>query len=155
MRGDPPADVHADSSDLAILHPDAGATGEAARRKAELHERVDNHLLEPSHVGDHVPLPFPKVQDGVAYQLPGAVVGDIAAAVRLEKLDAGPLEHLRPRQQVLSAPVAAQGDHVRMLEQQELIRDRALLALLDQLGLQAQRLAVADASQLAQLAPTH
>jgi hypothetical protein len=30
-----------------------------------------------------------------------------------------------------------------------------LLALLDQLGLQAQRLAVADASQLAQLAPTH
>jgi len=137
VRGHPTADVHADGGDLALLHPDAGATGNAARRQAELRQCIDNHLLEPAHVGDHVPPPLAEVEDRVAHQLSGTVIGDVAAAVRLEKLDAGPLEHLRTRQQVLPAPVAAQGDHVGMLEQQKLIRDRALLALLDQHGLQA------------------
>jgi len=51
--------------------------------------------------------------------------------------------------------VAAQGDHVRVLQQQKLVRNRALLAAGDQLLLQFQRRPVADAPEFPHLTLTH
>ena len=49
----------------------------------------DHHLLEIAHVAVHVAAIGPQIDDRIAHQLAGAVVGDVAAASRLEDLDAG------------------------------------------------------------------
>lgn len=147
--------MHTDGGDLAVLDPDAGRAGQTAGRQTELSQGVDEDLLEAAHIGDDVPPPVPQIENRVAHHLPRTVIGDVAAAVGFEKLDTGALEHLRARQQVLAPPVAAHGDHVRVLEQEQLVGDRAKLAASDQLGLQVERLTVAETPQNPQLAPTH
>jgi len=51
--------------------------------------------------------------------------------------------------------VAPHGDDVRMLEQQELIRDQPLLAIGRELLLELQRGSVIDSPELAQAAAPH
>jgi hypothetical protein len=71
------------------------------------------------------------------------------------KSDAGARQHFIAREQVFAMPVAAERDDVRMFEQQELIVNRALLALDDEAALQLERARVIDSTQLAQAAVTH
>ena len=52
-------------------------------------------------------------------------------------------------------PVAAERDHVRMLQQQQVVGNEPLLALRHEPLLQFQRLAVTDAAELPHLAFTH
>ena len=52
------------------------------------------------------------------------------------KLDARARQNFLARQQILHVPVAAHRDHVRMLDEQQLVGDLAPLALLDELLLQ-------------------
>jgi len=52
-------------------------------------------------------------------------------------------------------PVAAERDHVRVLDQQQLIVNRALLALRHQAPLQLERARVVHSSQFAQATVTH
>ena len=108
-----------------------------------------------AHVSAHVALPLAQIQNRVPHQLAGPVIRHVAAAVRGIKRDARALQHLVARQQVLHVPVAAHRDHVRMLQQQKLVRYGALLALLHQALLQFERLAVVHAAELAQPALTH
>jgi hypothetical protein len=81
VRGDPSADVHADGADFAPAHPNAGQLGNAAGLDAEIGQRIDDGLLDGPDVSAHVALPFAQVQDGIADELAGAVIGDVAAAV--------------------------------------------------------------------------
>ena len=90
-----------------------------------------------AHVSAHVALPLAQVQDGVAHQLAGAVIGDVAAAVGGMEGDAGAGQDLFAGQQVLHVTVAAHGDGVRMLQQQQLVGDGARLALGHQALLQS------------------
>ena len=71
------------------------------------------------------------------------------------KLDARARSSSGARQQVLHAAVAAQRDHVRMLDQQQLVGDLAPLALLRQLALQRERVGVGHAAECRELAVTH
>jgi hypothetical protein len=48
--------------------------------------------------------------------------------------------------------VAPQGDHVRVLEQEELVRDQPLLAIAGELPLEFERARVIDSPELAQAA---
>jgi len=83
-----------------------------------------------------------------------AVIGDVAAAVGGKK--AIPGAGGRPgRQQVVEVAVAAEGDDVRMLDDEQLIGDEAELALFDEIALHGERAGVLDASEIVQLAATH
>ncbi len=102
-------------------------------------KRVDEHLLDGAHISAHVALPFAQIQDRIADDLAGTVIGHVAAAVGGIECDAGAAQHFVAGQQIFHVAVAAQGDDVGVLEQQQLIGDQPLLALGDQLLLQLER----------------
>ena len=92
-----------------------------------------------------------KAQDRVSDQLPGPVVGHVPSPARLEQLDA-PLTQLGVGgQDVIAVSARSQRDHVRVLEEQELVGNLLGGAPAHQLGLQGQTLAVFDASQAGDL----
>ena len=115
----------------------------------ELRERIDDHLLDGPNIGDHVALPFSQIQDRIADDLAGAVIGDVAAAIGGIELDSGAAQRVFARQQIFGVAVAALRDHVRMLDEQELIGNQPALALFDQILLDGERVAIAHAPQVA------
>lgn len=147
--------MHADSRDFAPFHPHSRQLGDAAGGDSKLSQSVDDHLFDGAHVTDHVTLPFAQIEDWVADQLPGAVVGDVASAVGRVKGNAGTPQDFFAGQQVLHAPVTPQRDHMRVLEQQKLVANLSLLALASEVLLQLERLRVIDAPEFPQLAATH
>src|ERR1017187_2110943 len=155
VRSHPPADVYANGGDLALIHPHAGQPGDASGEDAVIGQGIDNRLLDRPHVCAHVALPLPQVEDRVAHQLARAVVRHIAAAVDGVERNARARQRRIAGQQVLHAPVAPQRDHVGVFEQQELVRNAALLAGGHELPLQFERLAVIHAPEFPQLASTH
>jgi hypothetical protein len=136
VRCDPSADVHADGGDFALAHPDARQFRNAARLDAKIRQSIHQHLLDGAHVGTHVALPFAQVQDRIADDLSRPVIGHIAAAVRGMEGDAGAGQEFLARQKVFHVTIAAHGDGVGMLQQDELVGDDAGLALPHELLLQ-------------------
>ena len=65
--------------------------------------------------------------------------GDIAAAVRGMKLDAGPPQNVIAGQQVFQVAVAAERDHVRMLDKEKQVGQIFPVLGLDEALLQSQR----------------
>src|SRR6516164_611827 len=116
VSGHPSADMDSDCGDLALTYPNAGELGSAAGRDAEIGQRIDDDLLDAAHVSAHVAFPLAQINNGIANQLAGSVIVNIAAAVLWEKRNSSPAQHLRSRQKILHMAVPAQGDHVRMLE---------------------------------------
>ena len=112
-------------------------------------------LLHGAHIGSHIALPLTQVQNRVSHKLPRAVIRYVAAAVRRVKRDTRAAQNLLARKQIFHAAVAPQRDHVRVFQQQQMVRDQPLLAILGKHALQFQRAAVIDASQFAQHKSTH
>ena len=129
VRSNPSADMHPDGADLAFTHPDARQLWNAAGLDAEIRQRIDHGLLDGAHIGAHVALPLAQIQDGIADDLPRSVISDVAAAVGGMEGDAGAGQYVFAGQQVFQMAVAAERDGVGVLQQDELIGDRAGLAL--------------------------
>ncbi len=142
MHGATPGEAHADGGDLAGFvgadaDPHAGVVGQTVgARQADVGQHVDDQLLDRAHVRDRVrhgrdraaPLGAAgalvgEVEQRVAHQLAGAVVGDVAAAVRAHELGA---DRGRVDQEVVELTSPAEGEHVGVLEQQEVIVRGAL-----------------------------
>jgi hypothetical protein len=153
VRCDPSADVHAYRADLGGAHPDSRTFRDAGRLDPEIRQRVDHGLLDRPHVGAHVALPFTQVQDGIADDLPWPVIGDVAAAVRGIKGDAGARQDFFAGQKIFQMTVAAERDGVGVLQQDDLVGDCAGLALRHQPLLPFKRLAVLHAARFPQFAP--
>ena len=96
------------------LQPDAGQALDPRRLDAERRERADQRLLEVAAVALHVLAVPRQVEDRVADELAGPVVGGLAAAVGLDDLDLGALGDV----QLAGLGAAAERDHRRVLEQQ-------------------------------------
>ena len=156
MGGDPARDVHADGADfgqLAILvpHPDSGCAGFPAALNSEARQGPDHRFLQAPDVGHDIAFPFSQIDNRVADNLAGAVVSDVAAAVDLEEFDAQLGQAVAAEQHVFQAAVAAQGQHMRMFEQQELVTDFAGFAAGLQGLLQGPGVGEGDAAEFAQL----
>ena len=91
VAGDPARDPHADGRQLVLRRP-RRRSGPATRPASTPNRRGDrdHHLLEIAHVAVHVAAIGPQIEDRIADQLAGTVVGDVAAAARLEQRDARP-----------------------------------------------------------------
>ena len=94
---------------------------------------------------------------GIADDLAGAVIGDVAAAAGFVHLDAARRERLRRRQDVRAAAVAADAEREdgRMLDEQQQVADAAGAPLLDQRALQRQRLGVRHEAEATDVERAH
>src|SRR5689334_25157471 len=92
VGSDPAADVHSDCGHLFPIYPDAGTAVHAAGLDREFGQRADDDLLDRADVSDHVSLPFSQIENRIADDLAGTVVGDVAAAVGRVKGDASAAE---------------------------------------------------------------
>ncbi len=94
------------------------------------HEADEVHWAEAAAVGR---AQAAQIEDGVADELAGTVIGDIAAAVDFVEGDAARSEHLVGGENIGAVGVAPQREHGRMLEQQQRVADAFLLAQRDEL----------------------
>ncbi len=82
-----------------------------------------------------IPFALAELEDGIAHQLPGTVVGDVAAPLDFVK------RRVADRQQVFAVRAAAGRDDVRVLDQEQRVRDLVLLPRHHQLALHRPHLA--------------
>ena len=80
-------------------------------------DRANKNCFEIAHVTVHVAAVGIQVDDRVADDLPWTMIGDVASAPRLVHVDAACREHVRRRQDMSAAAVAANAERqdVRML----------------------------------------
>ncbi len=76
--------AHPDGSELAVLHPHAGHALAAACGNPKLPASGDERVLDEAEVEMKVAAARVEVEDGIADELPRAVVGGLAAAVCFE-----------------------------------------------------------------------
>ena len=146
VAGDPARNADADGAYLLgptwCIHPRAREASHTTGRHAEIGADANHQLLEIPHVRVHVAPIRLEVDDGIAHELPGAVVGHIAAAPRFVHVDAAGRQHLRRRDDVRAGAVRfyAERDDVRVLEQDQDVRDPVRFPILDECALQREPL---------------
>src|SRR5690348_8823167 len=98
-----------------------------------------------------------QVENGIADDLPGAMIGHVSAPTRLGHGDAQVFEPLGRRDDMGTPTVAlhSQRDHARMLQEQEQVGHAPGLALLHQLTLQAERAVVVDQAEASDVERAH
>ena len=92
-----------------------------------------------------------QIDDGIADELAGAVVGDIAAAIDLVQLHAALCEQFVAGEDIGAMRVAAKREHRRMLQQQQRVADEVLLARSDDLLLDGEAFRVGDAAEMEEI----
>ena len=113
---------------------------DALRHHAEVAAGADEDLFEQADVVDRAEVRAffagevaAQIDDRIADELAGAVVGDVAAAIDLVELDAALREEFIAGENVGAVGVAAKREDGRMLEQQQRVADEVLLARGDDL----------------------
>ena len=114
-------------------------------------KRADDCLLEVTDVALHVSSVSVEVEDRVADELSRGVVGGLAAAVRLDELDAGGVRDM----ELVLVRASADGDHGRVLEEDDRVRDRVLLNGCRERALELPRLDVRRLAERQQVALSH
>src|SRR5581483_474905 len=102
-----------------------------------------------ANIRDHVALPLPQIENGVADYLSGTVISNVSATIGVMKRDAGAFENLAGREQVLHVPVASQRDDVWMFHHHQLIANLPAFALFGKRLLNLERLSVIHAPKIA------
>jgi hypothetical protein len=131
VGGDPPADVDTDGGEFFFgniarrLDPDAGFAGDAVGGDAEVSGGADHGLFESADIPVNVAADGIEIEDGVANDLAGAVIGDVATAVGFAELDIFLAEDIFGGEKILLAGVAAEGENVGMLAEEEDVVDGA------------------------------
>ena len=135
--------------------PDAGEAADAAGGDAEVAAEADERFFHEADKVDGAEAgaaagvaEAAQVEDGVADELAGAVVGDVAAAVDLVERDAAAGEEFVGGEDVGAVGVAAEGEDGRVLEEQQDVVDATLEAEIDELRLEAEGFVVGDAAEI-------
>ncbi len=148
MGGQPAREVDADRGDLAPPHPDADPLALAGGgHDAVVGEQRDQRRRQVPDVAAQVAAVGRQVEDGVADELAGAVVGDLAAAVGLDHFDAAPRPLGRRQQDVGLGCVAPERVDMGVLEQQQPLGPVAVAQGLARLDLQLEGARILDAPE--------
>ncbi len=112
------------------------------RRDAVVADRPNQHVFEIAHVAVDVAAIRVQVDDRIADDLAGPVIGDVAAAAGFENLDAAGASASGSRQDVRASTVAADAERqdVGMFDEEQQVAERAGPAILDQRALQRRAL---------------
>src|SRR5256885_13652461 len=160
MGANPAAEVYADGPEFFFgcvgrLHRDAGSAGDPARGDAVLERGANHDFLEHAHVPTYVAANGREIQDGIADDLAGTMVGDIATAAAVVKLDAFLPQYLLAHEQVFTLAIASLGDDVGMLAQEKNVFDGADFARCDSAFLQRAGVGVTDEAEIDDEAARH
>ena len=157
VAGDPTRDADTNRGKLFLAYPYACETADAPGLYPKIGRDADEHLLQIANVAVNVAPVGLQVDDGIADDLPGAVVGDVAAAAGFEDVDPTRGERFRRREDVRSAAITANAEceHRRMLEQEKLIRSTVRAPLLDELALQGQSFAIGNEAEATDFEGSH
>ena|ERR1700723_2198329 len=126
------------------VEPDAVQSFDAMSFDFEFPRGANHCFFELMDVPADIPAMLGEIEDRIADDLPGAVIGDIAAAIGGMKLDIHLPKHAIRGAQVFELAVAAKRDDVRMLAEEQNIGNRTGLAGLDRATLQFARGRVGD-----------
>src|SRR5690606_34106386 len=116
VEGAAAAHANAQRGDLGPAHVHARRALAALATDVPLVQRVDDGLLDPAHVLAHADPDPAQVQQRIQHDLPGTVVGHLAAAVHVQYRD------VARRQHVLRLAGLAQGEDRLVLDQPQLVR---------------------------------
>ncbi len=134
VRSDPAADVHADSRKFFFprishgLHPDAGFAGNAVGPNAEISGGTHQGLFECADIPVDIAADALEIENRVADDLAGAVIGDVTTTIGFAQLDTHLAKDVFGREKIFLAGVAAEGNDVGMLAEEEYVVDGAGLA---------------------------
>jgi hypothetical protein len=135
---------------LSFTSPHTGQFRDPSGTDSELLQRINQNLFNGTDIRADIALPLAKVDDGVADDLAGAVVSDIAAAIRVVQFNVLlPQDGFR-REEVFAAPVAPDGDDVRVLNEEQMILTEAFLALGGDAVLNSESFGVGHAPEIAE-----
>ena len=129
MGGDPAADVDADGRKLFFgdvagrMNPDPGFAGDPIGGDAEIGGGADHGFFEGADIPVNVAADKIEIENGVADELAGAMIGDVAAAIGFAKLDIFLAQDILGGEKILLAGVAAKGEDVRMFAEEEDVVD--------------------------------
>jgi hypothetical protein len=127
VRGNPSADVNADGREFFFggrgWDPDACFSGDAIGGDSEIGRGADHGFFESAHVPANVSLNLVEIEDRIADDLAGTMIGDISAAVCCVELDILLTEDLFGSEEMGAVGVAAEGDDVGVLAEEKDIFD--------------------------------
>src|SRR6516165_718704 len=152
MRCHPAAYVHAERTEFFVprppLNPRAMPSLDAFCRDPEIGCRANHHFLELLDVPADVAALFGQIKNGVGDDLAGAVVGNVAAAIRTVQFDVPLFKHTSRCAQVFDLSVSPQGDDMRVLTKKQDVGNRSRLASFDKLTLQCTGRTIRDQAQV-------
>jgi len=131
VGGNPAADVDADGGEFSFggvracagLDPDASLTGDAIRGDTEIGRGTDHGFFERADVPADVAFDVAEIEDGIADDLAGTVVGDVSATIGRVEFDAFLAEDAFGDEEIGAAGVATESDDVGMLAEKEDVVD--------------------------------
>ena len=88
MHSDPFGDPHADSSNFTVANPDSGEFFNSFGGDSIERQQIDQYLFDGMHIPTNALLMMFQIKNRVPDQLPGAVIGNVAAAVHIINFDA-------------------------------------------------------------------
>jgi len=127
----PATDVDADGGEFFFadvarrLNPDAGLAGNAKGGDAEISGGANHDFFKRADVPVNVAADDIEIENGIADDLTGAVIGDVAAAIGFAKLDIFLPQNIFGGEEIFLASVAAEGEDMWMLAEEENVVDGA------------------------------
>jgi hypothetical protein len=134
-RYPPGRDTDADRGELPVVHPDSRKTLLSPGRYPKVAQRQDQYLFEISQIAVQVAAIRLEIEDRISHELTRAVICHIATTTRRENFDAPVCQFVRGQKDVLRMGTRPERDDVRMLKQENGIRDFAIAPPLNQVGL--------------------
>ena len=131
VGSDPAADVYANGGEFFFgdiaggLDPDASLAGDTIGGDAEIGGCANHGFFESADVPVNVAANAIEIQNGVADDLAGAVISDVAAAIGFAEFDAFLAKYVFGGEKIFLAGVAAKGKDVRVLAEEEDVVDGA------------------------------
>src|SRR5688500_18165402 len=137
----PARDAHTDRTYLFGTNPCARAPCHPAGLDTEVAAGPEHDIFQIAHVLVHVTAIGMEIEDRIANELTGTMIGDVAAPPGLMKFDVPRREQLRRRDQMRTCGVRfdAERDDMRMFEQKEEVGDTAGATFLDERSLHVAR----------------
>jgi hypothetical protein len=153
---DPTREAHPDGRQLLGPHPGTGQTGDALGRNPVVCGRPNEDFFEVAHVAVDVAAIGFEIENGIAHDLAGTVVGDVAAPAGFVDVDTPRRQLIEAGENVAAPAIAAHAErqHVWVLEKQQHVVDAVVLALIDEGTLKRQPLAVRHDAESADFEPS-
>ena len=150
VKANPSFDCNSKGSNFTVFNPDTTVLRLPLGEDVKVGQGQDYGFFEQVDKRSDSNAPFGQIDQRVAHQLPGAMVGDISPSLNLMYLYPLGSKLFRRGQNVARTSTSTQGDYRLVFYQEQGIGDSLPLAELDQFPLQVQDLQVFGLTEINQ-----